>query len=101
MQYLLHYMQYCGGYEPKNCIAGIDVPLLHVYDNDKTWTWIYVCKGITWIEHPVSLTDFKQMIHIFRLHWLQSSWIKLQLFTGATKTTLTLFNKIWKITFMY
>lgn len=36
MQYLLHYMQYCGGYEPKNCIAGIDVPLLHVYDNDKT-----------------------------------------------------------------
>lgn len=55
MQYLLHYMQYCGGYEPKNCIAGTDVPLLHVYDNDKTWTWIYVCKGITWIEHPVSL----------------------------------------------
>lgn len=36
MQYLLHYMQYCGGYEPKNCIAGTDVLLLHVYDNDKT-----------------------------------------------------------------
>lgn len=25
-----------GGYEPKNCFAGTDVPLLHVYDNDKT-----------------------------------------------------------------